>query len=346
MGTHRQRFLDDFSTLVTFLAREARVHSNHLMTSSCSLIFKDVKECTPTGVHDGFSKVMVLGHVADNQVFYRDMVMGLSILLSYFEMEITPLPSNLEMRLSCIPGSLASAVTAFLASTQLALLASQGFLRGAIVARVLYGVALTIRQEGLQPNINADIRMLTDAGKMFRSRFGFTHDEGIPMSIRTQHQMHRLGCTLNGPMQLDLEEMPDLLGHDEMFLVLMQVHVFAVLSELDGMPTVRFLEPREAYTRDGMLLGGKKPLERRTQTISQHLNGGGRNMCALSLESNFQVILAWEGAFFLILGLDGLKHLIIDDARLFQALHEQMGLLLLHEQAILKCSHAYILFNQ
>ena len=34
--------------------------------------------------------------------------------------------------------------------------------------------------------------------------------------------------------------MPDL-GHDEMFLVLMQVHVFAVLSELDGMPTVRFL---------------------------------------------------------------------------------------------------------
>ena len=89
-----------------------------------------------------------------------------------------------------------------------------------------------------------------------------------------------------------------------------------------------------------MLLGGKKALERRTQTISQHLKGGGRNMCTLSLESHFQVILAGGGAFFLILGLDGLKHLIIDEASLFQALHEQMGLLLLHEQAILKCSHA------
>src|SRR6266536_5415906 len=136
-------------------------------------------------------------------------------------------------------------------------------------------------------------------------------------------------------MQLDLEAMPDLLGHDEMFFVLMQVHVFAVLSELDGMPTVRLLEPREAYSREALLPGGKKALERRTQTISQHLNGGGRNMCALSLESRFQVILAWEGAFFLILGLDGLKHLVIDDARLFQALHEQIVLLLLHEQAIL-----------
>ena len=92
-----------------------------------------------------------------------------------------------------------------------------------------------------------------------------------------------------------------------------------------------------------MLLGGKKALERRTQAISQHLNGGGRNRCPLSLESHFQVILAGEGAFFLILGLDGLKHLVIDDARLFQALQEQMGLVLLHEQAILKSSHAAIL---
>src|SRR5271157_2959357 len=114
MGSYRQALLYDLATFVTFLARETRVHSNHLMTSSRSLLFKDGKECTPTGVHDGLRKVMVLDHVADTQVFYRDMVMGLSILLRYFEMEITPLPSNLEMRLSGIPGSLASALTACL----------------------------------------------------------------------------------------------------------------------------------------------------------------------------------------------------------------------------------------
>ena len=55
--------------------------------------------------------------------------------------------------------SLAAAMTAFLASAQLALLASQGFLRGAIEARVLNGVTLTIRQEGLEANVNTDVRM-------------------------------------------------------------------------------------------------------------------------------------------------------------------------------------------
>ncbi len=345
MGSDRQTLLDDLATLVTLLAREAWVHSNHLMTSSCSLLFKDGKECTPTGVHDGFSQVMVLDHVADTQVFYRDMVMGLRIRLRDFEMEITPLPSNLEMRLRGIPGSLASAVTAFLASTQLALFASQGLLRAAVEARVLYGVAFTIGEEGLETHINTDVRMLTDALEMVRSRFGLTHDEGIPMSIRTQDQMDSFRRPLNGPMQLDLEEMPDLLGHDEVFLVLMHVHIFAILPQLDGMPAVRLLETGKAYTREVILFGSEKALERRTQTISQHLNGGGRNMCAVSLESRFQIILAGEGAFFLILGLDGLKHLVIDDARLFQALHEQMGLWLIHEQAILKCSHGSILLQ-
>ncbi len=269
----------------------------------------------------------------------------LGVLFGRFEMEITALTRDLEMRLRCIPGSLAASMTAFLASAQLALLASQGLLRGAIVARVFYGVALTIRQKGREANVNTDARMLTRRGKVFRLGFGLTHDEGIPMSIRTQDQMDRFRRTLNGPMQLDLEAMPDLLGHDKVFLILMQIRIFAVLSELDGMPAVRLLEPGEAYSRDALLPGGKKALERRTQTISQHLNSGGRNMCALSLESRFQVILAGEGAFFLILSLDGLKHLVIDDARLFQALHEQMGLLLLHEQAILKGSHASILLQ-
>src|SRR2546429_5645297 len=49
--------------------------------------------------------------------------------------------------------------------------------------------------------------------------------------------------------------------------------------------------------------------------------------------------------FCLILSLDGLKHLVIDEASLFQALHEQMGLVLIHEQVILKCSHADILLQ-
>ena len=163
------------------------------------------------------------------------------------------------------------------------------------------------------------------------------------MSISPQDKMDCLGRALNGAMQLDLEEVSQLLGDNEVFLVLMEIAIFPILAQLNRVPAVRFLEAGEAYPRDGILLSCKKALERLIQTISQHLNGCGRNMCALSLESRFQVILAWEGAFSLILSLDGLKHLVIDEASLFQALHEQMGLVLLHEQAILKCSHAAIL---
>ena len=53
----------------------------------------------------------------------------------------------------------------------------------------------------------------------------------------------------------------------------------------------------------------------------------------------------FTAACSLILSLDGLKHLVIDEASLFQALHEQMGLVLIHEQVILKCSHADMLLQ-
>ena len=79
-------------------------------------------------------------------------------------MEITALTRDLEMRLRRAPGSLAAAMTAFLASAQLALLASQGFLRGAIEARILNCVALTIGEKGLETDINTDIRMSARAG--------------------------------------------------------------------------------------------------------------------------------------------------------------------------------------
>src|SRR5713226_5382150 len=101
------------------------------------------------------------------------------------------------------------------------------------------------------------------------------------------------------------------------------------------MPAIWLLEPRKADTGDRLPLGDKKAFERLGETISEHLNGGGRNMDALSLKRSFQVILAWERAGCLILRLDSLKHRVIEGARLFQALHEQMGLVLIWIQAIL-----------
>jgi len=345
MGTDTEGLLNKLPTVTAYLCSEAGVHSNDLMTGTCSLIFKDSEERTPTGIHDALRQVMVLDHVRDLKVLNSNTLIPFCIGLGCLEMMVAALPIDLEMRFGSVLGSFTASMRIFLAPTQLPLLAPECFLRGAIEARVLNRMAFTIGQEGLQPHIDANIRVLTCGGQMVVLWFRFADDERIPVSISPEYQVHRLGLALDLPMQLDLEEVAELLGDDEMFLVFMQVHIFAVLPQLDRVPAVRFLEAGKAHTRNGVLFGGKEAFEGLGETIGQHLDGGGRNMFTLSLESGFQIILAWERACFLILSPDSLKHLVIDDARLSQALHEQMGLLLLRIQAILKCSHASILLQ-
>lgn len=192
MGTDRKRLLNDFATFVALLRGEARTDSNHLMTSSFSLIFKDIEKRAPTGVHDALGQVMVFHHGGDRKVFHCDTAIAFGILLGYLEMMIAALPVDFEMRLRHIASGFFTAVTALLAAAQGTLFASQGALGGAIETWVFHCVALAIGKEDLQPNINADIRMLACRGKMRRLRCGFTHDEGIPMPIGPQDQMNSL----------------------------------------------------------------------------------------------------------------------------------------------------------
>ena len=126
----------------------------------------------------------------------------------------------------------------------------------------------------------------------------------------------------------------------------MQVYIFAVLPQLDGMPPVRLLETREADIRQAKFFGSEKTLERLTETISQHLHSGRWHMfTATTLESCRQIVLRWERTSFSILRLDGLQHLGVELAALAQALHQQLGLYLIRIEAILKRSHADILLH-
>jgi hypothetical protein len=59
----------------------------------------------------------------------------------------------------------------------------------------------------------------------------------------------------------------------------------------------------------------------------------------MTFESLFQIVLTGERALLLILPFDHLKHTIIDLSRLSQASHEQVGLLLIQVQSVLKCFH-------
>jgi hypothetical protein len=253
------------------------------------------------------------------------------------------LPVDLQMRLGTVQGGFAAAVAAFLASAQRTLFASERFLRGAIETRVRYHIALAIGKEDFQPDINANVRMLTRRGKMFVWWVRFTDDEGVPMPISTVNQMDCLGCSLELAMQLDLEEVPHLLGNDEVFLILMQIAIFAILPQLDGVPTIGLLEARKANTRNVVGFGGKKPLEGLREAIREHLYRSGWYVLTLSFECRFKLILAWKCPVLLIPYLNGLKHPIINGARLCQTSHKLVGLFLIHEQAVLKCSHENIL---
>ncbi len=140
MGTHRQTLLDDLTTVVTVLRGEARVDSYHLMTSSCSLFFKDVEKCAPTGVHDALGERMVLHHVENAEVLNCNHLILFGISFGRLIVKITALPLDLEMRLCGTFRGFSPAVTTLLAPCYQALLAPERLLRGAIEARVLNGL--------------------------------------------------------------------------------------------------------------------------------------------------------------------------------------------------------------
>jgi hypothetical protein len=343
MGTDRQTFLDNLPTVMTFLAGKMRIHPNDLMTSSFSLLFKDVEECSPTSIENALGQVMIFHHVGDLKVFDSNDLILFGILFRRLEMMISALTVDFEVCLRHITGGFPTPVRAFLASAYLTLLAPKGLLRSAIETRVLNGIAIAISKEHLQPDINADVRMLTLPLGMFTMGFGLADDKSIPMSIRTMDKVDGLRGSLESAMQFNLEEVSKLLRDNEVFLVLMQIAIFPVLSQLDRMPPIRRFEPWEANTRDGVLPGNKEPFEGLGEAISKHLYRGGWNMLTLPLEGGFKLVLAWKGSLLLILLLDGLHHPIVNGTRLCQASHEFAGLLCIHTQAILKGPHGSIL---
>ena len=125
MRPDRQTLLHNLPALVTFLTGETGVHSNDLMTSSCSPIFKDIKELTPAGVENALGQMVIFHHIGNLQVFNGKVMIAFSIRFCGLEMVISALPVDLEMRLGNVLGSLTPSVAAFLAAAHGALLPSE-----------------------------------------------------------------------------------------------------------------------------------------------------------------------------------------------------------------------------
>ncbi len=312
MGTDREAFLHDLPTLVTLLTSEARVHSNNLMSSTCSLGSEDVEERAPTGVENGLRQMMVLDQVEDTHILNHNMMIGFGILPGSLEMVIAALPIDLQMRFSNIASGDASSMAFLLAPGQLALFAAKRSLARAIETRVLDGIAFRVGKEDFQPYINTDVRMLTDDGTMLCVWRYVAGNQRIPVSIGTMHEIDRLGHPDHRAMEFDLEEVTELLGHDQMFVILVQIGVFAILPELDGVPAVRLLEAGEAHIRETKFFRSKEAFEGLGKTISKALHRGRRHMFAPApFESSVKGILARKCAILLILRTDMREHLVL-----------------------------------
>jgi hypothetical protein len=339
--TYTQGLLNKFPTVATCLCRETRIDSYHPMTSSCSLFFEDVEERAPTSVHDALGEMVIFDHVRDSQVFNGDALIGLCIVFGRLEMMVAALSVNLEMGLCRTSGGLTASMGVFLTPAHHTLLASQSTLRRAIETRVLNRMTLAIRKERLESYINTDVRMSATARKMRSQRFGFAHDQRIPVPICTMDEMDGLGRALKRTVQLDLEEVSELLRDDEVFLVLMQRAVFAVLPQLNGMPPIRLLEAREADTRNVIFFSREKAFQGLTEPICQHLYGGGWHLLTSSFESILKIVFGRKRLLLCILCFDGLQHLIIEHAGLSQATHKHARLFFIWVQAVFKRSHVF-----
>lgn len=334
MGPNRKCFLNDCATLPTLLGSETRVDSYHPMSSILSFGREDIKKRAPTGIVNALGKMMVFHHIRDLKVFNHNPLIAFSIGLCHVKEEVPSLTANFEMSLCDVASSDASSLAALLATAKLTLFPSQRFLRRAIETRIVNGVTLAIGQEGFQTDIDSDGRMLTRS--MLSLRGHFTHNEGIPMSISPQNEMSGFRCSLKRSVQLDLERPSKFSRDHEALLVFMHIAIFPILSQLDRVPLVSRLEARKTDFHRQFSIG-KKAFEGLRNTISKHLNGCGWYVFPTApSEGRRQIVLARKGLCDLVLPLDGLKHLVIELARLDQALHQQVMLFFCRIESILK----------
>jgi hypothetical protein len=334
-----KRLVDNLPTPRAFLRGVGRVHSNDLMSSTLSLGSENIEERAPGGIHDAFCQMMILDHIADLQVLNGNMVMGLSVLLGNLVVEVSTLPLDLEMGLRRALGCFTTTLRPLLSTCYRALLASKCGLTLAVVVGALDGVPFAIGQEGFQPYVNTNIRMVARAWGMLLLWFRFTDKQSIPMPISAQDQMSRLGHSFHRTVQLDFDGATQLLGKGKMLATLRQREIDLVLSQLYGMPPIRCLEPWEAYISKTRLTGGKKPFKGLTEPIREHLDGRSRNMFPTTCKVFVQIVFCREGAILLVLCLESREHLIVEVTRLDQAPHEQVTLLLSRIDAVLKRFH-------
>jgi len=316
MRSYRQRLLNKLAALRALLRREARADSDYLTASTFSLVSQDVQKRTPSGIKNAFRQ-LTARQPCYIQVLHDDNPVCVGVVLRCLEVEVAPLAVNLQVGLRYAARRLAASATALYAGAQPALLAPQSCPAGAIVARVLYRIPVTVGKEYLQPNVNTDSGAVVVGMREIGLRGQRTYNLCVPVTVSPLDQVACPGRTFYLAMPLDFNRLAKFGRDSQVSPVNPSIIALAPLPQVDTMPLITALKAREALPFRSL---GKERLQRLRQTIRQarHSRGGDGN-AASTLKHLGQVVLAQKFARLLLMLLHALQHLIIELARNGQA---------------------------
>ncbi len=330
MRPHRQRFLNTFAALGALLRREARIDSDHLTASTCSLATQDSHKRAPRSIKNALCQ-STARQTMNVQVFDHDGLVRIRVLLRDLEMKVTALAFDFQMGLRHTARHLATTAAALFAGAQAALLAAQGRLACPKEARVFDRMPIAIGKKDFQAHVDADRRPVISRMRHLARIRQFAHYKRIPVSIRSLNQVARLRRPLHVTVALDLDSRTELARNTEQPAIKPYILAFGKLSQLDAVPLVAAFETREAPI---IVLVLQNVLKGFREAIGQTLyRGRGNRRAATTLESLVQVVSAQKRARLVILLLLARQHVVVQLARFIQPRIQAAALFSIRVQA-------------
>jgi hypothetical protein len=324
MCSDRQRFWMKLATLKALLCRVTRTYSDHLTTSTLSLVCQYTQKRAPRGIQNAFCQPTPC-QSTDIQILDNDRLIAVRVSFGSLEMKVAALALDFQVCLRRTARHLSTAVATLHTRTQAALFAAQARLTGCCEARVLDRLPITIGKEHLQTNIQTDSPTIVIRVRQIANNFLFTHDQRIPMTIGSLDQVGGLWCALHLTMAFYFDGCAKFTGYAQQSTIQPHIFAFSKLSQVDTVSLVSTFEPRKA---PAVILELQEDLEGFREPVSQTLYRGCRNGCAApTLKLRGQVILAQKLGSLLILLFLALKHFVIEQARLIQARIQTMALI-------------------
>src|SRR5665213_3948108 len=128
---------------------------------------------------------MVSYHTRHIQVFASNDLIPIDIRTSNLMMKVFALTTDFQMCLGDIPRRLVPPPTPFNAAGQRSLLTPKRLLTCAIMARVLYRVAVAVGKKHFQSYVNANILN----GKRKWNRNDFADNQDVPVTVSAKNKM-------------------------------------------------------------------------------------------------------------------------------------------------------------